>query len=335
MLTLNLSTNHNHTILINRKGPVITGFLLCLGLSLSSCDLYYNRVKTQPAIQVENKTMTVGQFSQSLAARLSVLDPLSAKDPIVVKSFKSKITSDFIVDSLIELWFETNKKSLNSKDLDVEIKKYVDQYPNDKTFREELASQNKSYQDWKKSIELSLKRQMLFQDFRGQIKDPTDDELQAYYQTNKLKYFQNEAVLTESILVADENQADVIKSLYKKNSFDKLFKEYSLDKNRTTVLFGWVERVQGSDLDVLFSNKKNELIGPIKFEEGYRLFKVSQRRPSQQKTFDQVKEQVKSEVISLRETAHFSSWLDEQIKRYKIYKNNQALDSMTIETRQE
>jgi len=335
MLILNLSSNRPYSRKSFFRNPVAAGFLLLFSLCMSSCDLYYNRVKTQPAIQVENKVMTVGQFSQSLAAKLSVLDPLSAKDPVVVKSFKAKITSDFIVDSLIELWFENNKKIINPKDLEVEIKKYVDQYPNDKTFREELALQNRSYQDWKKSVELGLKRQMLFADFRNQIKEPTTDELSAYYQTNKLKYFQNEAVLTESILVADENQADVIKSLHKKNSFDKLFKEYSLDKNRTTVLFGWVERVQGSDLEVLFVNKKNDLIGPIKFEEGFRLFKVSQRRPSQQKPFELVKDQVKAEVISLRETAHFSSWLDEQIKRYKIYKNNQALDSLTIETRQE
>jgi len=311
------------------------GLLMFSLVFITSCDLFYNRVKTQAAVKVEDKVLTIGQFSQILASKLSLLDPLSAKDPSIVKSFKSKITSDFIVDALIELWFDNSKKVLQSTDLDSEIKKIVDQYPNDRVFREELAMQDKSYQDWKKSVELSMKRKLLFAEFRSQLKEPTPEELQAYYQTNKTRYFQNEAVLTESILVADENQADVIKSLYKKNSFEKLFKEYSLDKNKSSVQFGWVERVPGSDLEVLFSNKRGDLIGPIKFEEGYRLFKVSQKRPSQQKTFEQVKDQLTSEVLSLRETARFSSWLDEQIKKYKIYKNTQALDSLTIETRQE
>ena len=81
------------------------------------CDLFSFRVLYKPLIVVEstdyNRELSVQEFSQLLADKLSELDPLSAKDPQIVSKFKEKITSDFIVDSLIEIWFFESKLKID------------------------------------------------------------------------------------------------------------------------------------------------------------------------------------------------------------------------------
>lgn len=334
MLTLNWLSNSQLNLLL-RKSPAVAGFFVCLTL-MSGCDLFSYNTKSKVVLQVENRAMTLSQFSMALANRLKELDPLSAKDPSVLKTFKTKVTTDFLVDALIEQWFADNKLHIDGKVLEAELAKTISQFPSDKDFRDELASQNKSYQDWRKAVEISLKRNVLFAELRKEMANPTTEELQAHYQNNKLKYFQNESVHAESILLQDENQADVVKKLYRRSSFERLFKEYSLDRaNSTAMKYGWIERAQGSPLEPLFITKKSELIGPLQVAEGYRLFKVTQRKQSFQRQFDEVKPQILAEVVSLRESARFSAWLDEQIKRYKILRNNAAIDALVVETREE
>lgn len=334
MLTLNwLSKSQINSLL--SKSPAVAGFFVCLAL-LSGCDLFSYNTKSKVVLQVENRAMTLSQFSMALANRLKELDPLSAKDPSVLKTFKTKVTTDFLVDALIEQWFADKKLHIDGKVLEAELAKTISQFPSDKDFRDELASQNKSYQDWRKAVEIGLKRNVLFSELRKEMATPTAEELQAHYQNNKLKYFQNESVHAESILLQDENQADVVKKLYRKSSLQSLFKEYSLDRaNPVAMKYGWIERAQGSPLEPLFISKKSELIGPIQVAEGYRLFKVTQRKQSFQRLFDEVKPQILAEVVSLRESARFSAWLDEQIKRYKILRNNAAIDALVVETREE
>lgn len=302
------------------------------------CDLFSFRVLYKPLIVVEgedyNRELSVQGFSQLLADKLSELDPLSAKDPQIVGKFKEKITADFIVDSLIEIWFFESKLKIDKKDIDASAQAIIRNYPDDKTFREELASLEMSYQQWINKLELSLKRKALFADLQSKIDPLTEDEMKSYFENNKSKYQQRESLQAKSILVKDEAQADVIIKLSKKKSFDDLIKDYSLETPRPKDgLYGWVERDVSPELDQLFISKSNEIIGPIYFNEGYRLFKVVQKRPARQRPFEDVKENIKKEVLSLREAARFSAWLDEQIKRHKILKNTYAIDSLRIETR--
>lgn len=339
MLILNWLSNSRLNLLLSKCPAQPAGFFVALALVasvFSGCDLFSYGTKSKVVLQVENRTMTLSQFSMALASRLKELDPLSAKDPSVLKTFKAKVTADFLVDALVELWFLDKKLTLDSKNLEAELAKTISQFPNDRDFRDELALQNKSYQDWRKAVEIGMKRDSLFAELRKEIAAPTEEELLAHYQNNKLKYFQNESVFAESLLLQDENQVDVVKKLYRKSTFESLFKEYSLDRATPEALkYGWIERASGSPLEPLFISKKSDLIGPVQVSEGYRLFKVTQRKQSFQRTFNEVRPQILAEVLALRESARFSAWLDEQIKRYKVLRNNAAIDALVVETREE
>jgi hypothetical protein len=305
---------------------------------LMGCDLFSFRVLYKPLIVVEstdfNRELSVQEFSQLLADRLSDLDPLSAKDPQIVSKFKEKMAADFIVDSLIEIWFYESRLKIEKKDLDTAAQAVIRNYPDDKSFRQELAELEMSYQQWVNKLELSLKRKALFANLQSKIDPLTEEEMKSFYENNKSKYQQRESLQAKSILLKDEAQAEIVIKLSKRKKFDDLIKEYSLESPALKDgIYGWVERDVSPELDKLFVPTKGEVIGPLTFNEGFRLFKVIQKRPARQKPYDDVKESIKREVLSLREAARFSAWLDEQIKRHKILKNTYAIDSLRIETR--
>lgn len=335
MLTLNW-LNKSRSILKLNKSLALAGLFCLVTVTLSSCDLYSQRIFSKPLIQVQEQTLNVQGFSKLLARRLKDLDPLSAKDPVIIKKFKDRIASDFIVDSLVEIWFSETKQSINTLELNKKILEVTKNYPSDAAFRASLAEEDLSYDDWVSGVRLSMKRQLLFDELRKKTEPASESDIKNYYESDKTKFFQKETLQAKSILIADESQVDVIKKLSKKVPFEKLIQDYSVESPKPKDgIYAWIERDSSADLEVLFTNKKNELIGPIRMNEGLRLFKVVQRRPARQKTLEEVLPQIKNDIVSLRETARFSAWLDEQIKRYTIYKNNLAIEAISVETRED
>jgi parvulin-like peptidyl-prolyl isomerase len=324
------------------KQTVILGLIRNLALAgfffsaLLSCDKYANRIYNKTLVQVEERSLSVQTFSKQLALRLKYLDPLSAKDSAIIAKFKNEIISSFIVDQLIELWFQENKLQIDPVELQKRITKLVQSYPSDAEFRKVLGEEGLSYKEWEGGIRLTLKREALFEKLRQNIAPASAEELKNYFETNRTQFFQKEMVLAKSILLKDEAQADVIKKLSKKTSFEKLAQEYSIENPKPKeAIYAWVERDSVADLDVLFSNKKDAILGPIAFDEGFRVFTVTSRRPSRQKQLSEVEDRIKKEILALREKARFSAWLDEQIKRYRVLKNTEAINSLKVETRED
>ncbi len=304
--------------------------------TLSSCDFFSQRLYYKPLVKVEDRELSLQEFSKKLAAKLKDLDPLSAKDPNIVKKFKDQLVSDFVVDQLISIWFVESGFTLEQDAVSKRVQKFISGYPNDTTFRSALAEENLSFNEWESSIKTAMMREYLFESLRKKTDSITEEEIKNYYEQNKSRFFQKETVQARSILLKDEGQADVIKKLYKKTPFESLVADYSIENSKPKDgLYGWIERDSIPEIDQLFTNKKNDLLGPFKFNDGYRLFKVIARKQSHYSTLDEVRPQIEKEILSLRETARFSAWLDEQIKRYKIYKNTQAIDAIAVETREE
>ena len=316
--------------------PAKSGFFLFIVFSLASlsgCDFFSNRILSKPVVEVGTYRMTMQDFSKALAVKLKALDALSAKDPQIISKFKDKLISDFVVESLISLWFDEQKLTLNSDDLEKELKELQGGYPDDKSFRLALSEESIPYAQWRRRVEAGLKRKIAFKHMNQNIAEPSEEELLSYYNNNKDRYQQKETVQLSHILVLDENQAEIVKKLTKTQKFADVVKKFSMSPDAAFGgSYGWVDQDSNDDLEKLFKSKVGEVIGPIKLPDGYHLFKIEQRRTRRQKTFEEVKEQTKSDVIALRQTAKFSAWLDEQIKRYKILKNAQAIDALYVET---
>ena len=333
MLILNWS-NKKVTFFSSFKSLAHAGFFVFLLSLLSGCDYFSNRILSQTVVSVGPHKLTTQDLSKALAAKLKGLDALSAKDPQVTKHFKNKIVSDFIVESLMLLWFEEKDLSIPKADLEAQTKHFIADYPDDASFRESLSEEGITYSQWEKKIALGLKRKMIFEQLAKSALAPTDVELESYYDSNKARYQLREAVLLSHILVADENQAEIIKKMTRTKKFPELVSEFSMSSDaKLGGHYGWVERDIQPEFDRAFKAKNGEILPPIKLSDGYHIFKVEQKRSQRVRPYSEVKDQIKSEVLALRETARFSAWLDEQIKRYKVYKNSAILDGIYVETK--
>ena len=191
-------------------------------ITLSGCDFFSNRVLNKTVVEIGPHRMTTQEFSKLLAVKLKSLDALSAKDPVILKKFKDKIIADFIVESFILIWFKQQGLALSTEEINKELKELQNGYPDDKSFRLTLSDESITYSHWSKQVEHSLMRKKAFALINQSLTPPSEEELLSYYNNNKDRYQQKEAIQLSHVLVLDENQAEIVKKLSRTQSFSEV-----------------------------------------------------------------------------------------------------------------
>ena len=317
----------------------------------SSCDFISSKILTKPIVQVENYSLSAQDFSKELAIKLKDLDALSAKDPKILSVFKDQIINDFVISTFVTLWFKENSLTLSPAEIDVEVKSMLSAYPTDALFRELLSEARLSYSEWLQKVEAVLMKKRLLVALAKDAPKISDEELLSYYNSNRSRYEQPEAVLLAHILVNDDGEAEIVKNLLRKQPFTEVAKKYSSAYNpESKDVYGWIERGYAPELEKSFKQGIGETLGPVKLSDGIHIFRLMEKKPFKIRTFAELTEmtkpqkdkirtfaeaqnQITSEVRALRETARFTSWLDVQIKKYRVKKNLNMLDSIRVETR--
>ncbi len=222
--------------------------------------------------------------------------------------------------ALVKRWVEISLLSLAAKDAK------LDQDPKVKAKIEEVTKQ--------------ILAQAYLERVLTGVDKVNEKELKTYYEKNKDKFREPKAIKARHILIevpqdaSPEQEKKALKKaqelrarLLKGEDFAKLAKEYSADP-------GTKER--GGDLgfftrgqmvkefeDAAFSLKPGEISPPVRTAFGYHLIKVEEVRESKQKSFEEVKEKVRQELISTKEQEALQMVLQELEKKYptKIYEN--------------
>lgn len=310
-------------------------FFLIFIFSLCSCDYFSGRILKKPVAQVENISLSAEDFSAQLAQRLKELDALSAKDPQILSVLKQQLINDFIVASLVDLWISEKKIPLAQEEIESEIKSFISTYPSDSAFREALDESGQTYAQWSKKVTQGLKMKKLLSDLAQRVPAPTEAELLAHYEAGADYCVKKEAALLQHIQVADENQADIVRKLLRQQPFTEVAKKYSAAYSAASLdVYGWVEKEYSAGLEKLFRARVGEVVGPLTTADGLlHLFRIRERRTAKKLSFPECRAEVLKDVLSLRERASLTSWLDGQMKKYSIKKNSGMLDSLRVETK--
>ena len=131
----------------------------------------------------------------------------------------------------------------------------------------------------------------------------TDEQIEAYYKKNKARFAQPERRDLRIVLTKTEAKADEAKAaLAGGQSFKAVAKKFSIDqasKNQGGVLLAVAKGQQEKALDeAVFKAEKGELVGPVKTQFGYYVFKVQKITKASQQTLKQSKETIKSLLAS-------------------------------------
>jgi|tagenome__1003787_1003787.scaffolds.fasta_scaffold20887443_2 foldase protein PrsA len=235
---------------------------------------------------------------------------------------------DQVLQLLISFkWIQGEAKSLGVKATDAEVKKQFDtqkkaSFPKEADYQKFLKQSGQTQDD----IMMRVKLDVLSNKIRKKVtngKDKvTDAEITKYYNTNKSRFAQPERRDLLVVLTKTEAQANQAKkALQSGQSFASVAKKYSIDqasKAQGGKLAAVAKGQQEKALDsAVFSAKKGVLVGPVKTQFGYYVFKVTKVTPASQQSQDQAKTTIKQLLASQKQQKALDKFVKNFQKKWK------------------
>ena len=84
--------------------------------------------------------------------------------------------------------------------------------------------------------------------------------------------------------------------------------------------------------DKAFLMKKGVWSGILQSNYGYHIYKVLDKSLKKQLTFEEARDTIYKTLMEQRQQAAYFSWLEEQVRQLKVFRNNQAISNIHIET---
>lgn len=336
--------------IVPRKGAVIiaSGWkslqidvkVLCYAMisTLISCSWNEPSVSNKIVLKVDSQEMSSKQFADELAHRLSKYDALTAKDSKIVSHTKEAIINDFIMSSVLESWAKRNNLQISKEALDAEIKSIRSGFPDDFSFREELSRQGLSVNQWQKTVETRLLEKAAFEHLqKSKQNEPSEDSIKKFYEANKKKYKSQDKIYLQQIVLADKADADkILVAIKAGRSIESLAKQFSVTpEGKNGGVVGWIERGTLEVFDKAFSLPMGTPSDIIQSPYGFHIMLVQKKLPAGVAPLSAVHDSIKRELTSQSDQIHFKTWLGEQIRSLHVFKDQQLIDSMSVETRKE
>lgn len=149
----------------------------------------------------------------------------------------------------------------------------------------------------------------------------SDEEAKEFFENNKQRYAKGATVSAKHILTDSEEKCnDILESI---TSGEKAFEEAA--KEFSTCPSG----AQGGDLgefgkgqmvkefeDAAFAAEVGHVVGPVQTQFGYHLIKVEKKNEAQEADFEEVKDQIKAEVLKQKQDQAYTAKVNELKAKY-------------------
>jgi len=151
----------------------------------------------------------------------------------------------------------------------------------------------------------------------------SDEELKKFYEQHLDKFKAGEQIRASHILVKTEPEAQAILEQLKKGAnFEELAKTKSVDssaaKGGDLGWFGKGNMVPAFEKAVFSLNKEGQISGIVKTDFGYHIIKFVGKRPAGTRTFDEVKDQIKTAIMPQKQQQVFMKLKEDLKKGAKI-----------------
>jgi foldase protein PrsA len=224
-------------------------------------------------------------------------------------------------------WIEREAKAQGITVTDADVKKTFDEqkkqsFPKEADYQKFLESSGQSEED----VLMRVRLDTLSNKIRDKVtkgKDQvTDAQVSDYYNKNKAQFAQPERRDLHIVLTKTEAKAKQAKSaLDSGQDFAKVAKQYSIDK---------ASKAQGGKLPAvsegqqekafdkaIFSAKKGEIVGPVKTQFGYYVFRVDKITKATQQSLDQAKATIKQVLASQNQQKALDAFVKDFRARWK------------------
>jgi len=296
----------------------------------------------------------LGKFS---ALRYELMDRTSFKKPeragskVVAEIGTEKITEadlDAIIERTIDNQLAPMMAFMTTEQLNEQKQKILEQYKSPSArqdflqswltqqvlYRQALEEKLSEQPEVKGAIEdlirSALSQQLMNKELADKI-NITETDLQTYYQANQDRYIEPAKASISHILVKDQQQAvDLIERIKNGEDFAELAKEFSEDQNTkdnggiidSDVRKGSYVPVIGELAELnekIFAAKAEEVLSePFKSEKGWEIIKVREKYPERQKSFDEVRGQVITALLSQKRQDVQTGLIEQMMNKYNV-----------------
>ena len=314
------------------------GFLVpILFLSVTGCDFFRSSggLNKKIVMDVNGRQMSSEDFARELAFRLKDQDALSAKDPRMLKITKDKIAEEFLVQTLSESWAKENTLVVRAEELDDQIGMIQKSYPDDSSFQQAITDQGMTFKSWRERLQNTLLQKQVARKVVEAAAAVSDSEMQQYYNEHRSEFTMPETAQVRQIMVPTESDARAMEEQLKKGKkMADLAKKYSISPEASQGgNVGWIEKGLTDVFEPAFQMKQGQRSPVFKTAFGYHIFEVTGRKPSRSKSYSEVKDQIKSILMEKREQALYLAWLEEQVRKARVFKDQAFIDALKVETK--
>jgi peptidyl-prolyl cis-trans isomerase C len=305
-------------------------------IGLGGCNLFSGPALSQKVVlDVNGRQLKSGDFASELAFRLRDQDALSAKDPKLVAVMKEQIIEEFTVQTLTEAWAREKGLVVRAEELEEQIKSVQSSYPDDLAFQQALTEQGMTFKDWRDRLHRTLLQRKVAQQIESEAEPPSDADAQKFYQENKERFLVHETAQVRQVLAATESDAKAIETELKRGKrMTDLAKKYSISpEGPQGGLVGWVEKGISDIFESAFRMRQGQRSPIVKSAFGYHIFEVLSRKPARTKPFNEVRDEIKRILLEKRAQSLYLAWLEEQVRKARIFKDQAFIDAVRVETK--
>jgi peptidyl-prolyl cis-trans isomerase C len=285
-------------------------------------------------VTFEGGAVTQGELDEF--AKQSGLDSSVSKDDPQYKAAIQQIMPQLVSIEIAKAYAKEHDITVSDKEVDQEIAKIKEQVgdqarssgqdlSNQEAYEQALKQNNVTEEELRDDIRENLPVQKVQEKVAGSA-EPSDKEIQNFYEKNKEAQFTTpeQRCVKHILFNKDQKQKaeDVKKQLEDGGDFAKLAKKYSQDPGSAT---------NGGDLGCLgkgetvpsfekaaFGAKQGEIVGPVKTQFGYHILKVTDVKPEQTRSLQEVESQIRSQLATEKQSEVFSKWVEEQKKKRDV-----------------
>ena len=302
---------------------------------LPGCFLFPNNPGKEVVLKVNSCSLTAKDFAEQLALRLQTHSLTDLKNQNTIDQTKKAIERDFIFDCLVNEYASKTKISVTDETVQQDIRKIEVQYPDHASFLVALKEKGIDLKTYAERTRKTLFQKALAEHLSQDVAEPTEEQIEAYFETNRREFTRTESIKIRQILVETEPEAQrILKELKANKNFKELAEQFSLaPEGPQGGEIGWVYHGTADIFEPVFKLKVGQRSNPIKSPYGYHIVEVLAKRAEGKQSLSEVREKILWTLRENQRHARFTVWLEQQIKAAKILKDQNFIDQLKVETK--
>ncbi len=224
-------------------------------------------------------------------------------------------------------WVQGEAEDQDVKVSDADVKKEFEKqkkqsFPNEADYKRFLQTSGMSQEDINFRVRLDLLQNKIREKITKEEGRVTDKQIADYYNGNKQRFGQPERRDLQVVLTKSQARANQAKrALSDGQSFATVARRFSIDEASKTQggkLAGLSKGQQEKALDdAVFAAPANQLMGPVKTQFGFYVFRVTKTTPATQQTLEQAKSSIRQLLTSQNQQKALQKFSTDFQKKWK------------------